>query len=130
MKIYQTFLRPLIDYGDVTYDQPQSESFCEKLESVQYIAALTIIDSIQGTSRDNIYQELGLESLKSRRGYKRLSCMFKIMKEEALSYLTNLVPKCGINIRTRNKSIPFYPSAEQIVLSTLFFFLPYMIGSI
>ena len=63
---------------------------------------------IQGTSRDKIYQELGLESLKSRRWYKRLSCMFKIMKEEAPNYLTNLVPKCKTNFRTRNNSIPTF----------------------
>ena len=27
--IYKAFLRPLIDYGDIIYDQPQNESFCE-----------------------------------------------------------------------------------------------------
>ena len=108
MTIYKAFLRPLIDYGDIIYDQPQNESFCEKLESVQYKAALAITGAIQGTSRDKIYQELGLESLKSRRWYKRLSCMFKIMKEEAPNYLTNLVPKCETNTRTRNNSIPSF----------------------
>ena len=108
MTIYKAFLRPLIDYGDIIYDQPQNESFCEKLESVQYKAALAITGAIQGTSRDKIYQELGLESLKSRRWYKRLSCMFKIMKEEAPNYLINLVPKCETNTRTRNNSIPTF----------------------
>ena len=28
--IYKAFLRLLIDYGDIIYDQPQNESFCEK----------------------------------------------------------------------------------------------------
>ena len=46
---------------------PQNESFCEKLESMHYKAALAIAGAIQGISRDKIYQELGLESLKSRR---------------------------------------------------------------
>ena len=63
MTIYKAFLRPLIDYGDIIYDQPQNESLCEKLES----AALAITGTIQGTSHDKIYQELELESLKSRR---------------------------------------------------------------
>ena len=36
---------------------------------------------MQGTSRSKIYQELGLESLKSRWWYKRLSCMFKNNEE-------------------------------------------------
>ena len=66
-------MRTLIDYGETIYDQPQNESFCEKLESVQYKAALAITGAIQGTSRDKVYQELGLETLKSGRWYKRLS---------------------------------------------------------
>ena len=106
--IYKAFLRPLIDYRDIIYEQPQNESFAEKLEGVQYKAALAITGAIQGTSRDRIYQELGLESLKSRRWYKRLSCMFKIMNEHAPNYLINLIPKCEKTIRTRNSHIPTY----------------------
>ena len=73
MTIYKAFLRPLIDYGDITYDQLQNKSFCEKLEYVQYKTALAITGAIQGTVRDKIYQELGLELLKSRRWYKLLN---------------------------------------------------------
>ena len=42
MTIYKAFLRPQIDYGAIIHDQPQNdnESFGEKLESVQYKAAL------------------------------------------------------------------------------------------
>ena len=106
--IYKAFLRPLIDYGDFIYDQPQNESFCEKLESVQYKAALAITGAIQGNSREKIYLELGLESLKNRRWYKRLCCMFKIMNEEAPKYLTNLIPKGQQTIVTRNSNIPTF----------------------
>ena len=108
LTIYKGFLRPLVDYGDIIYDQPQNESFREKIESVQYRAALAITGAIQGTSRDKLYHELGLESLKSRRWYKRLSCMFKIMKREAPNYLINLIPRCEQTIRTRNNHIPNY----------------------
>ena len=73
MTIYKAFLRPLIDYGDIIYDQLQNKSFCEKLEYVQYKTALAITGAIQGTFRDKIYQELGLELLKSRRWYKLLN---------------------------------------------------------
>ena len=41
--------------------------FVKKIESIQYKVALAIIGAIQGTSRERIYQELGIESLKSRR---------------------------------------------------------------
>ena len=54
--IDKAFLRPLIDYGDINYDQPQNESFGEKLESVHYKDALAITGAIQGTSGDKIYQ--------------------------------------------------------------------------
>ena len=94
-----TFLRPLIDYGDIIYDQPQNESFCEKLESVQYKVALVITGTIKGSSREKIYQELGFESLKSRRWYKRLSCMFNIMNDKASYYLKNIIPKCHQSTR-------------------------------
>ena len=87
--ICNAFLRPQTDYGDISYDQPQNESFHEKIESTQYKAALAITGAIQGTSRERIYQELGLESFKSRRWYKRLSCMFKIMNNEAPNDLLN-----------------------------------------
>ena len=72
----------------------------EKLEPVQK-AALATTSAIHGTSRDKIYQELRLESLISGRRYKRLSCIFKIMKEDAPNYLINLIPKCAQNIRIR-----------------------------
>ena len=41
-------------------------SFCEKLESIQYKPALAITGAIQGTPRNKIYEELGIESLKAR----------------------------------------------------------------
>ena len=44
--IYKAFLRLLIDYVDVIDDQPQNESFCEKIESMQYKATLAITSAI------------------------------------------------------------------------------------
>ena len=93
LTVYKVFLRPLIHCGDIIYDQPHNSSFCEKLESVQYEAALAITGAIQGTSREKIFQELGLESLKSRRWFRHLSCIFKKMKNEAPNYLISLIPK-------------------------------------
>ena len=64
--IYKAFLRSILHYGDIIYDQPHNVSFCEKLKSVQYKAALAITGAIQRTSCNKIYEE-GIESLKSRR---------------------------------------------------------------
>ena len=108
LTIYRAFLRPLIDYGDIICDQLQNESFCDKIESMQYKAVLAITGAMQGTSRDKLNQELGLESLKSRRWYKRLCFMYKIITEKAPNYLINLIPKCDPAIKTRNNSIPTF----------------------
>ena len=67
LTIYKSFVRPHLDYGDIIYDQPNNESFCQKFESRQYNAALDITGAIRGTSQTKIYAELGLESLKFRR---------------------------------------------------------------
>ena len=67
LTIYKSFVRPHLDYGDIIYDQPNNENFCNKLETVQYNATLAITVSIQGTSKVKLYTKLGLESLKSRR---------------------------------------------------------------
>ena len=67
LTIYKSIIRPHLDYGDVVYEQPHNETFCSKLESVQYNAALAITGAIRGTSQTKLYVELGLESLKARR---------------------------------------------------------------
>ena len=108
LTIYKAFFGPLVDYGDIIYDQPQNESFYDKLESVQYKAPLAITGTIQATSCDKLYQELGIESLKSRRWYKYLSCMFKIMTKEVRDFLIDLIPNYEQTITTRNNYITRY----------------------
>ena len=70
LTIYKFFLKPHLDYGDVIYDRAFNKFFQNKLESVQYDAALAITGAIGDSSREKLYQELGLESLKSRRWYR------------------------------------------------------------
>ena len=66
LTIYKSFIRPHLDYCDIIYDQPNNESFCTKIERIQYNAALAITGAIKGTSQTKLYKELGLESLKFR----------------------------------------------------------------
>ena len=42
LTIYKLFIRSHLDYADVIYDQPYNASFCEKIESIQYNAALAM----------------------------------------------------------------------------------------
>ena len=60
LTIYKSFFRPHLDYGDVIYDRAFKKSFQNKLESVQYNAALATTGAISGSSREKLYQELGL----------------------------------------------------------------------
>ena len=59
--IYKSLIQPHLDYGAITFEQPENESFCPKIESVQYNAAPATIRAIEGTSREKLYKELGLE---------------------------------------------------------------------
>ena len=99
---YKSFLRPHLDYGDVIYDRAFNESFQNKLESVQYNAALAITGAIRGSSREKLYQELGLESLKSRQWYRKLCLFFKLKKNKNPSYLFYMIPEVLSTRTTRN----------------------------
>ena len=79
LTIYKSFIRPHLDYADVVYDQPNINSLSEKIESIQYNAALAITGAIRGSSKEKLYQELGLESLKDRRWMRKLCYSHKIV---------------------------------------------------
>ena len=65
-KAHTFFIRPRLNYRDILYDQTFNNSFHEKLESIQYNAALAITGAIRGSSIEILYQELGFESLQQR----------------------------------------------------------------
>ena len=70
--IYKSFVRPHLDYGDIIYDQPNNESFTQKIERIQYTAALTITGTIKEISQNKLYSELDFESLKIRQWFRKL----------------------------------------------------------
>ena len=47
--IYECFIRLHLGYGDVIYDLPYNLSFHQKLESIQYNAALALTGAIRGS---------------------------------------------------------------------------------
>ena len=49
-RIYKSFVRSHLDYGDIVHDKPNNESFTSRLERVQYKACLAITGAIQGAS--------------------------------------------------------------------------------
>ena len=49
LTIYKNFVRPILDYTDIIYDKPLTESFKDKLKMVQYNAAPVITGAFKGT---------------------------------------------------------------------------------
>ena len=82
----KTFIRSLLDYADIIYDQAYNSAFQDKLESIQYNPYLAITGAIRGASIEKIYQEQGLESLKSRRWFRKRCHFYKIFNEKSPSY--------------------------------------------
>ena len=77
-QIYKLYVRPHLDYGEIIYHQydPEMRShFTQALEQTQYSADLAVTGAWRGTSRQNLYNELGWDSLHDRRWYRCL-CHF------------------------------------------------------
>ena len=101
-ELYKLHVRPHLDYGDVIYHIPARvcefsqniilPNLMEKLESVQYSAALAVKGTWRGTSHDKLYIELGWESLSSRRWSRRLTLFYKFVNNLSPEYTADLIP--------------------------------------
>ena len=84
----------------------------EQKTNLNYInAAITITGTIRRTSSKKLFQELGLETLKSRRWFRKLYLIYKILHSKSPSYLLNLIPENNNTYALRgalNNQIPFF----------------------
>ena len=92
LTIYKSFLRPYLDYGDVIYDQSNNSHLSDKIKTVQCNAALAITGAIRGTSKEKLYQEFELQSLKDRRWLRQMSYLYKIISIKLPPCLYELIP--------------------------------------
>ena len=100
--MYKALVRSHLDYCGVIYHIPSIthqpplgrtlSSLMEKVERVQYQAALAITGAWQGSSHSKIYDELGWETLSDRRKYRRVLQIHKIINNNILSYLNEKLP--------------------------------------
>lgn len=133
-ELYKLYVRPHLDYGDVIYHTPQNvcefsqnitlSNQMEKLESIQYSAALAVTGAWKGTSRVKLYDELGWESLNLRRWSRRLVLFYKIVNNITPDYTRIPIPPLRqssyplrhqatigqISARTACFNASFYPS--------------------
>ena len=63
--------------------------FHQKLESIQYNVCLALTGSLQGTSKEKLCQEFGLESLQLRRWYRKLGMFYKFAKAKVPNTFLN-----------------------------------------
>ena len=112
------FVRPHLDYCDVIYNAPfivnEFDSLItlphsmERLERVQYQAALAVTGCWKTTNRNKLYDELGWESLAYRRWARKLVLFFKVLFTKSPTYLYELVPPRRIPIYGSNSPHIFH----------------------
>ena len=120
LTIYKSFIRPHLDYGDIIYHQPNNGSLCQKIESVQYEAALAITGAIHGTSQTKLYNELGIESMKLSPWFRRLCYFFKIQSSGLPQYLNDLIPKPFLRYTTRFSPLPNFKVRTELFRNSFF----------
>ena len=141
LQIYKSFIRPHLDYCDVIYHKPTYDDFYStyysersntdpintnfrfnnKIESIQYNAALAITGCIRGTSREKIYNELGLTSLYDRRRFHRLTLFYKILNDLTPGYLRYFIPESTRRLHnTRSNRDDVIPTRTQKFKNSFF----------
>ena len=79
-RLYVTLIRPILEYGCVIFDAC-SQSDSQLLESVQYDAARICTGAFWNTNRASLLNELGWETLETRRMCVRLNLLYKMINE-------------------------------------------------
>ena len=123
-RTYKSFFRLNLDYGDMIFDKANNESLKSRIESIQCKACKACIwRAIQGTCRERLYRELGLETLSERRWFRKLTFFYKIVKGLSARYPTkyvNLKSTSSYQTRLANKTIHKNFPSEPKPLSILF----------
>ena len=130
--MYKAFVRSHLDYCNIIYHEPSKlnhpprgltlTSIMEKVENIQYQAALALTGTWSGTNRSKLYEEIGWETLSERRKCCRTLQVHKIENKMTPSYLretllqhrqpgNSLSTFHGIRSRTKRFSQSFFPDA-------------------
>ena len=113
--MWKMYARPHVDYCDIIFhipyrenpaflSEPNDESLnnlMQKIESVQYDAALSATGAWRGSPRKELYENLGWESLNLRRELRRLCMLHEIITYEKPTYLFDIIKDLKPNPRLR-----------------------------
>ena len=90
--IYFSFVRPLLEYADVVWDNCTDYEF-KALEKIQLEAARIVTGATKLVSFENLYNETGWEKLEVRRSKHKLCLFYKMSNNISPDYLSTLVPQ-------------------------------------
>ena len=86
---YKSYIRSIIEYGNIIYDScTQADSI--RLENVQLEAARIATGGKRCTSHSALYNELGWQTLETRRKINKLIKMYNVVNKKAPKYLSNI----------------------------------------
>ena len=89
--IYFSFIRPLLEYADVVWDNC-TQNEVNELEKIQHEAARIVTGCTKLVSIHSLLQETGWETLAYRREQHKLLLFFKMQNGFSPDYLSSLVP--------------------------------------
>ena len=121
--IYTTFIRPLIEYGDVIWDNcTQYEK--QELDKIQNEAARIATGTTKLVSLHSLYNEICWESLECRRNNHKLTLFYKMVHNITPLYLSSLIPQSvntisRYNLRNSNDLQTIDARTNQFYMSFL-----------
>ena len=89
--MYFSFIRPIMEYGDVIFDNSPQYSK-DKLEKINTDAARIITGATKLVSLNHLYTEAGFECLETRRIKHKLTYFYKIRNSLTPEYLRSILP--------------------------------------
>ena len=90
--IYIAFIRPILEYADVIWDNC-SQYEKDELEKIQTEAARIATGATKLISLSNLYKEICWETLQQRRHNHKLILFYKMVNNLAPTYLSSLLPQ-------------------------------------
>ena len=90
--IYIAFIRPILEYADVIWDNC-SQYEKDELEKIQTETARIATGATKLISLSNLYKEICWETLQQRRHNHKLILFYKMVNNLAPTYLSSLLPQ-------------------------------------
>ena len=99
--IYTAFIRPLLEYGDVIWDNCAEYEKAD-LDKIQNEAARIATGATKLVSLNTLSNEIYLKTLEQRRKNHRLTLFFKMVYNITPHYLSNIIPPTISNLSHYN----------------------------